>query len=68
MKIKFNNKTIVLTQHTKLNLVDILDLNNYKDGCYAVMINNVFVPKSNYSSKEISDNDQIDVILPMQGG
>ena len=68
MKIKFNNNTIDLTQYKKLNLLEILELNDYKSGCYAVMINNVFVPKSNYSTKEINDNDQIDIILPMQGG
>lgn len=68
MEIKFNNKVIDLTQYKKINLVEILDLNNYRSGCYAVMVNNVFVPKSNYSSKEINDNDQIDIILPMQGG
>ena len=34
----------------------------------AVAINTQFVPKSQFSSRILHDNDSIDLIVPMQGG
>ena len=35
---------------------------------FAVAINGVFVPRSAYSSTTLAEGDQIEILIPMQGG
>lgn len=35
---------------------------------FAIAINQQFVPRGNYDDKQIIDGDQIELVVPMQGG
>ena len=35
---------------------------------FAVAVNQVFIPKSNYASVKIAEGDLIELLVPMQGG
>lgn len=37
-------------------------------GGFAIAINQVFVPRANYSATPLRDGDQIELLIPMQGG
>ena len=40
----------------------------YEEGCYAVAVNETFVPRSQYSQQHINEGDRIDVVSPLEGG
>lgn len=40
----------------------------YQDGCYAVAVNETFVPRSQYAQRQINEGDRIDVVSPLEGG
>jgi len=40
----------------------------YQDGCYAVAVNETFVPRSQYHQQLINEGDRIDVVSPLEGG
>ena len=41
---------------------------NYQGECFAVAINETFVPRSQYSHTEIKSGDKIEVVSPLEGG
>jgi sulfur carrier protein len=65
IKIKLNG---VLTQVEKNCLVDFLALENKQGANFAIAVNEMFVPKSQYHLIELQDGDEIELVVPMQGG
>jgi sulfur carrier protein len=41
---------------------------NHKELHFAIVINNQFIPRTYYSTTLLDENDQIEIIVPMQGG
>lgn len=37
-------------------------------GCFAIAVNNVFVPRARYRDLQLRDGDRIELLTPMQGG
>ena len=35
---------------------------------FAVAVNEIFIAKTNYAQVELKDGDQIELVMPMQGG
>ena len=66
LEITFNNHSICLT--ASISLQELLVTNGYKDHYFAVAVNRVFIPKSQYQQTSLQSGDVIDVITPMQGG
>lgn len=66
MKIIVNGKPVTLTNPKTLKqfLNDCDSFSQYS----AVAINGEFVPKKNYESVQLSENDNIEVLQPAQGG
>ncbi len=71
-----NTKTITVTlngaiikyESKPLNLTSLLDQRGFTDKKIAVAINGQFVPRSSYDKHIISENDEIEIVAPMQGG
>ena len=68
MNIRVNKKDIEISEHITLSLGDLLDMQKYNGSCFAVMVNNFFIPKDTYSTTTICDLDHIEIITPIQGG
>ena len=49
-------------------LANVLDNWQTSDQPFAVAINQVFIPKSDYLNTELRHGDQIELLSPMQGG
>lgn len=41
---------------------------NHIDLHFAIAINNQFIPRTAYSTTLLSEDDRVDIIVPMQGG
>lgn len=70
IELWLNNKKCVLTQPTALSDALIAWENS---GCicgsaFAIAINTMFVPRSNYTETILVNGDRIDLVVPMQGG
>lgn len=50
------------------SLIDFLIKQNYKTGCYAIMLNRNFLPSAYHEKTFLCEGDMIDTITPMQGG
>ena len=55
------------TVNTK-NIVELLNAFDYQSEKVAVAINGEFVPRSNYESQNLNENDSIEVLSAVQGG
>jgi len=59
-------------ESNRLNKPETLDIAltewDYLDGCYAVAVNETFVPRSQYHQQLINEGDRIDVVSPLEGG
>lgn len=69
MKIYLNGELCDI-QHKKLviELDELLNILPHLPKNFALMLNDVFVPKSLYESSIIHENDCLTFITPMQGG
>lgn len=65
-KIIFNNNAISIPENMLLSA--LLQQENYTEAGFAVAINRIFVPRAQYPTVQLKQNDQVDIILPMQGG
>jgi len=65
ISIKFNNTNLLIEECT---LKLFLENNKYTDSGFAVAINRKFIPSSQFVITKLNDNDQIEIIRPMQGG
>lgn len=69
MKLTINGETQNFDlECDKINLQAFLTESLYKTNDAAVAINLTFVPKSKYSECYLKDGDDIEIVVPMQGG
>lgn len=66
MNIYINSKMILID--ASISLLEVLDNNGYTSGNFAIAVNRVFVPRGQYANTQMSDGDEIEVVVPMQGG
>ena len=50
------------------NVDELLVELGYASGSIAVARNEAFIPKSSYADTLLSDNDDLEIVAPMQGG
>ncbi|AJQ97811.1 sulfur carrier protein ThiS [Gynuella sunshinyii] len=65
MNIIVNGKQEQITEHE--NLQQLLERQGLSSG-FAVMLNRQLVTRSEYANTRFADQDQVDIIVPMQGG
>lgn len=68
MQVYLNDQTKELTQPYYLQAALDLWQSATNNNHYAIAINNVFIPRSQYSSTLLQPNDRITMITPMVGG
>lgn len=56
------------TLKSALSLQSLLEQNGYNGKTVAVAVNKNFIPKSSYDTHTISEDDEIEIVAPMQGG
>ena len=66
MSVSVNNQRQSLPR--PCSVAEALSLLGYQGAKIAVAVNNSFVPRSEYASHQLSDEDCIDVLVPVQGG
>jgi len=66
MKIKLNGEEREAVTGQKL--ADFLTELNYDTGHCATAINGEFITRSLYSETTIQENDELEIVAPMQGG
>lgn len=66
MQVLYNGETVELGSATKVS--DFLAFQSIATNGVAVAINNKVIPKTNWSSTELKDQDKILVITAAQGG
>jgi len=67
MKIIVNGEHHILSQ--PYNLTDALNEWGYQGTLpFAVAINHVFIPRQRYDSTFLVEEDEIEIVMPMQGG
>ncbi len=64
--IKLNGETKTLEEN--LSLQQAIDSWNIETQSFAVAVNEDFIPKSNYNSTLLQANDEVELLIPMQGG
>jgi len=57
-----------LTNCKETRLDDFLQKRNKEEASFAVAVNEFFIPKSEYQSVELKNGDNIELLVPMQGG
>ncbi|WP_039914203.1 sulfur carrier protein ThiS [Cellvibrio mixtus] len=66
IQVSVNNEIKSIAPATLLS--DALQDWGYGDSKIAVAINQEFVPRSTYTERALSNNDQIDIVRPVGGG
>ena len=66
MNISLNGESVSLPQ--SCSITDLLTQHGYADMLVAVAINQRFIPQSKHAETLVKDEDEIDVVAPMQGG
>lgn len=66
MTVSVNNQRQSLPQPCSVE--QALGLLGYQGEKIAIAVNNGFVPRSEYASYQLCDEDCIDVLVPVQGG
>ncbi len=66
MNILFNDHVIAINEI--FSLQDILLQQGYLNQAIAVSLNRQFIAKQNHATTYLQENDQIEIISPMQGG
>ncbi len=66
MNIQLNGKTCELQDQLKID--QALLLLGYDPSLVAVAVNGIIVPKREYGTVVLADQDRLDVVMPMQGG
>ena len=66
MKITINGMPIKLDSSKSIN--ELLENQGYDDKLVAVAVNGSFVPKSLHHETMISNEDDVEIVAPMQGG
>ena len=66
MKVKFNQEWVNIPSYTVLS--DLIEIFDVKERYYAIALNGEFISRHFYKSKILKDLDEVDIIIPMQGG
>jgi sulfur carrier protein len=66
LKLSLNNQEVEISNNTHLN--NALIHWGYTQTHFAVAINNVVIPRSEYANIILKHDDRVMVIVPMQGG
>ncbi len=64
--LRLNNTEMTLPNETTLET--LLNNHGYANKGFAVAINKRFIPKTNYPTTQLQQNDIVEIITPMQGG
>lgn len=65
MKLIVNGKESNLEAATVADVVTIL---GYKGNYFAVALNMTHIPHSQYANTQVQGGDEIEILMPMQGG
>jgi thiamine biosynthesis protein ThiS len=66
LKIKINHQEIEIPEMSALSKV--LEIYGTKEKVYAVALNGKIIPRAMLNQVFVKSHDQVDVIVPMQGG
>ena len=66
ISIQLNEQTLETSEN--ISLAEFLNQQNNMPTCFAIVINQQFIPKSLYQNTILKPSDQIELITPMQGG
>ena len=66
MRVTINGQPMTIDNNMNIN--DLLSSQGYDGKLVALAINGDFVAKSLYGERIISDQDDIEIVAPMQGG
>ncbi len=66
IKIYLDNKLIEIEEKTSLK--SVLENFSAADNFFAIALNRQFIPRIDYSTTYLSPSDEIEIIVPMQGG
>ncbi len=64
--IRFNNEPLSISDNCLL--INALSEHGYAQGCFAVAINQHFIPRTQYTTTILQQDDVVEIVLPMQGG
>lgn len=64
--IKINHQEIVLPN--ECDITQALTIYGLQEKIFAVVLNNKIIPRENHQQIIIQADDQLDIIVPMQGG
>ncbi len=67
MNITLNGQAATY-ENTQPSVADFLEREGFADKKIAVAINGQFIPKSEYDEHTINNDDEIEIVAPMQGG
>ena len=66
MQIKLNGQAVAASQSA--TLAQLLTQQTQLPEQFAIAVNGVFVPQANYPETALADGDEIELLVPMQGG
>jgi sulfur carrier protein len=66
IKVSVNGEIKEVSEH--LNVNELIDALGYKTKGFAVAVNTTFVAIDTYGETLIKENDEIDILAPVQGG
>lgn len=66
MKLRVNGETTEVADGARV--ASLLEQLAYTGGSVVVAVNEVFVPRPHYDSKQLNENDRVEILGPMQGG
>lgn len=64
--IRVNGKLLELKQNC--SLAELIATMDYPNTPFAVAVNQSFVARSEHASYYLKDGDEVDIVMPMQGG
>ncbi len=53
---------------TEKTVADVIQSLGYEGDFFAVALNRVCIPRTKYSETAVNENDEIEILSPMQGG
>lgn len=66
LTIRVNGKNLELNK--TCSLTELIEKMNYQNVPFAVAVNQSFVARSEHSTYYLKDGDEVDIVMPMQGG
>lgn len=66
MLLRINGKK--QNMETVITVADVIKALGYEGDFFAVALNRVCVARANYAATPVNENDEIEILSPMQGG